>query len=144
LGLADALQSFVREWSNQYGIHAEFHATEVSDAHSDCRMPRNVETNLYRIVQEALNNVLKHSEATNVNVVLQLRAKDLVLTIEDNGKGFDPEAGSSPDRKFGGQGLIGMRERAEWIGGSVEIESKPGNGTTLWIRTPCDRGISDT
>src|SRR5687768_7701644 len=62
LGLVDALRSFVREWSNQYGISAEFHATEVSEAYSDCRLSRNVETNLYRIVQEALNNVIKHSE----------------------------------------------------------------------------------
>jgi len=143
LGLVDALQSFVREWSNQYGINAGFHATEISNTYSECRLSRNMETNLYRIVQEALNNVLKHSEATSVEIVLQLRSKDLVLTIEDNGKGFDPDVSSSRDRKFGGQGLIGMRERAEWIGGSLEIESTPGKGTTLWVRTPCDRSLSN-
>lgn len=137
-GLVDALQSFVREWSNQFGIKAEFHASEISNVYSDCRLQRNVETNLYRIVQEALNNILKHSEATSVNVVLQLRARELILTVEDNGKGFDPAACASPDRKFGGQGLTGMRERAEWIGGSFDIESSPETGTALWVRVPCD------
>ncbi len=139
-GLVEALQSFVREWSNQFGINAEFHASDFGAEKDECRLVRNVETNLYRIVQEALNNVLKHSKATKVDVVLQLRSKDLILTIEDNGQGFDAETVASTDRKFGGKGLIGMRERAAWIGGSLEIESTARKGTTILVRTPCERG----
>jgi signal transduction histidine kinase len=136
LGLVDALQSFVREWTNQFGIKAEFHGPASGGLSHDRRLSQNAETNLYRIVQEALNNILKHSEATKVDVVLHWGPKDLILAIEDNGKGFDPEAASSLERKFGGQGLIGMRERSAWIGGSLIIESGPGKGTTLLVRVP--------
>ncbi len=131
LGLRDALQSFVREWSNTYGITAEFHASEN---YID-RLSPELETNLYRIVQEGLNNILKHAHASNVNVLLEMRGSRIVLIIEDDGNGFDPE---SDRRSAGGKGLglVGMRERTALLGGTLEIESRPGEGTTVFARVP--------
>lgn len=138
LGLEDALRSFVREWSDQYGIKAEFHASN-SGSGLDERLPAAVETNLYRIAQEALNNILKHADATNVSVLLQHHQGDITLIVDDNGKGFDEihrsDAGSRPrDRRHG---LLGMRERAALLKGTIEIDSQPdGGGTTVLVRVP--------
>jgi signal transduction histidine kinase len=86
---------------------------------------------LYRIVQEALTNVAKHSRATRVEVILERRADHVLLIVEDNGVGFKAgEAGS------GGQGfgLLGMQERASMVAATLEIESSPGKGTTILVR----------
>lgn len=137
LGLADALGTFVSEWSEQYGIAAEFQSMTRSGNGS--RLPEAVETNLYRIVQEALNNVLKHADAKEVNVLLEHRKNALVLTVEDDGRGFEESA----DKLSGGDGngsrglgLIGMQERAALIKGTLEIDSSYGNGTTVIARIP--------
>lgn len=131
LGLRDALASFVREWSHTYNIHAEFHSNNADSE----RLTSEMETNLYRIVQEGLNNILKHAEATSVNVLLDFREDRLDLIIEDNGKGFDivedETAGSN-----GRLGLLGMRERTALMGGTLMIETEPGSGTTVYSRIP--------
>jgi PAS domain S-box-containing protein len=131
LGLENALGSFVREWSKTYGIHAEFHASKKNGQ----RLSPDLETNLYRIVQEGLNNILKHANASSVNVLIERRTDQIVLIIEDNGMGFDPTAtpNTSPGR---GLGLVGMRERTALHGGTLEIESRPGEGTTFFVRIP--------
>ncbi len=97
------------------------------------RFTPEIETNLYRIVQEALNNTHKHAKAKSVEVVLEKRGDLIVLLVEDNGKGFNPEA-TKNRRK--GIGLIGMKERAALVGGTLEIESVPGRGTTIFVRVP--------
>ena len=132
LGLSDALGSFVREWSNTYDIAADFHATLSKNG----RLHPELETNLYRIVQEGLNNILKHAGAKNVNVLLELRNDRIDLIIEDDGRGFD--AGSRPVKghKSTGLGLIGMRERTALLGGTLDIETEPGSGTTIFARVP--------
>ena len=132
LGLAAAIENYVREWSRHSGIVAEFHAGRLGNE----RLDGSVETNLYRITQEALNNASKHSGAQNVNIVLETRKNELVLVIEDEGKGFDIEELRNEPRSSGGLGLTGMRERAAIIGGKVEIESSPGKGTTVFVRVP--------
>lgn len=133
LGLEDALASYVREWSSQYGIRAHF---EGNIPDSLARLPDKVEMNLYRILQEALNNILKHAAAQNVSVILQERANWIVLIIEDDGRGFDPTTFAAGDAPEHGLGLIGMRERAALLKGSLEIESAPGKGTTILIHVP--------
>ena len=131
LGLANALASFVREWSKTYDISAEFHTSnDLSE-----RLPPELETNLYRIVQEALNNILKHANASNVSVLLERHSERVVLIIEDDGKGFDPVI-DRPKSVSKGLGLIGMRERTALLGGTLEIESRPGGGTTIYARVP--------
>lgn len=131
LGLAAAIDNYVREWSRHYEIAAEFHAGRLRKERFDA----DVETNLFRITQEALNNVFKHAYAKNANVVLESRRSDLVLIVEDDGKGFDPD-NVRREKSGRGLGLVGMRERAAILGGIVEIESAPGKGTTVFVRVP--------
>lgn len=132
LGLAAAIENYVREWSQHFEIPTEFHTTGLKRK----RLDAEIETNLYRILQEGLNNIAKHSKAKQANVLLERRKKEIVLIIEDNGIGFDPAKASRVRKSGHGLGIIGMRERAAICGGSVEIESAPGQGTTLFVRVP--------
>ena len=94
-----------------------------------------VETMLYRIAQEALNNVSKHAQAEHAEVILERRGPQAVLIVEDNGIGFDVNPLSTSGAR-GGLGLIGMRERTAIVGGSFEIETAPDQGTTIFVRVP--------
>jgi PAS domain S-box-containing protein len=132
LGLRNALANFVVEWSKNYGIPAEFHTARLRKA----RLMPEIDINLYRIAQEALNNTLKHAKATKVDVLLEFGKNDVVLVIEDNGVGFNPEARSKPKDSGQGLGLIGMRERAALLGGTLQIESARHKGTTIIARVP--------
>jgi PAS domain S-box-containing protein len=136
LGLLAALEEYVRRWSEEVGIHAELHAQglEAGGLSSD------TETALYRIVQEALNNVVKHSQAKHVALLLDQGADRVSLIIEDDGIGFDAEQ-RFPSYRFG---VTGMRERTALLAGTFDIESSPGRGTTLAVRIPLPRGeVSD-
>jgi len=86
---------------------------------------------LYRVVQEALSNVVKHAAARHVSIVLAQRGSSVAATIDDDGAGFD-EAEVRPDAL----GLTGMRERLALVGGTLEIESTPGRGTTVAAQVP--------
>ena len=130
LGLPAALQNLVREWSARFAIAAEF----VPDG-GDERLPRHVEANLYRIVQEALLNIAKHADATHVVVTLSNRPGQLTLVIEDNGRGFHPRS-TSAERGQAGLGLVGMRERAALLGGRLEVDSAPDHGTSICVSVP--------
>jgi PAS domain S-box-containing protein len=129
LGLAAALDNYVREWSRHAGITAETHFTGIKNQ----RLRPEIETNLYRITQEALNNTHKHAKAKSVNIIVEGHDGSVVLIIEDDGTGFDPE---STINRSKGLGLIGMRERAALVGGTLEIESAPEQGTTIFVRVP--------
>ena len=131
LGLAEAIGAFVNEWSRHYEIAADFRSVKLSDE----RLDRDLETHLYRITQEALNNISKHAFANHVSVLLESRENNVILIIEDNGVGFAPEK-RRPRRSGQGLGLLGMHERAALAGGDVEIESAPGKGTTIYVRVP--------
>jgi PAS domain S-box-containing protein len=127
LGLSAALEKYVKEWSQHAGVSAEF----IDSGKKGTRFPTEIEINLYRIVQEALNNVHKHSKAQKAGVILDTRDDSIVLIIEDDGVGFEPENKKTRSK---GLGLLGMQERAALIIGTVEIESKPKMGTTVYIR----------
>jgi len=128
LGLSATIVQLVHEWSKQSGVAAEFHAVGLNGD----RLPPEVEVNLYRITQEALHNIQKHAQACKVCVLLERRDGQVILIVEDDGKGFDPdETGGG-----GHMGLINMRERAALINGRLEIESAPGAGATLFARVP--------
>ena len=99
-------------------------------------LPSPVAINVYRIAQEALNNISKHSKATIANLLVEHQDDMLTLIIEDNGVGFDPTDLSARTNGQGQMGLIGMRERAALVQGSLEIESQPGRGTTIFVRVP--------
>jgi PAS domain S-box-containing protein len=128
LGLRAALANYVQDWSRRAGIRADLHTTGLS---AD-RLTSEIETTLYRIAQEALNNIAKHAHAGSVDVILERRADYVSLIIEDDGVGFD-QAGLTPQQGFG---LLGMQERAALVGATVQIESAAGEGTTIIVRMP--------
>jgi PAS domain S-box-containing protein len=127
LGLPRVLDNYVHEWSRHAGVRAVFHTT----ARDQERFAPEVEASVYRIAQEALNNVAKHARARSVNVLLEQREGNLVVVIEDDGIGVP--AGEGGERMIG---LAGMRERAAAVGGTVEIEPTPDGGTTVLARIP--------
>ncbi|MFI5076775.1 MAG: GAF domain-containing protein, partial [Vicinamibacteria bacterium] len=130
LGLAVSLRDLVHGWGRRFGIPAEFETSAP-----DMRLADDVETNLYRIAQEALHNVVKHAQARNVSVLLSRRDHHAMLMIEDDGRGFQPQRPAAPHRAAG-FGLISMRERAMLVGGELEIDSTPGSGTSIFVRVP--------
>jgi PAS domain S-box-containing protein len=132
LGLPEAANAFVAEWSQHYEIPAELHVAGFTDR----RLEAEIETHLYRIMQESLNNIVKHAGASEVTVLLKWADDGVALIVEDDGNGFDPVAEASARTAGKGLGLLGMMERASLIGGSVEIESTAGSGTTIYARAP--------
>jgi signal transduction histidine kinase len=106
-------------------------------ARSGHRCPPATELNLFRIVQEALNNVEKHARARTVRLRLGLTGSSILLSIRDDGRGFDPGGCKAPRRGGEGIGLMNMRERAASLGGTCEVESAPNKGTTITVRVPC-------
>ncbi|HVF46723.1 MAG TPA: ATP-binding protein, partial [Pyrinomonadaceae bacterium] len=128
-GLATAIQNYAAQWSQHSGIAARL----LTTGFDDIRFAPNAETNLYRIVQEALNNTHKHARAESVEILLTQRAGDVVLIIEDDGRGFSLK-GKKTHLK--GLGLTGMKERAALIGATLDIESSPGKGTSIHVRLP--------
>jgi len=124
LGLRAALTNYMQGWSERTHIPARLHESGLLHQ----RLPSEIETTLYRIAQEALNNVAKHAAAQHVEVILERRGGAILLIVEDDGRGFEPGAGGA------GFGLVGMRERAALVGASLEIESSPGQGTTVIAR----------
>jgi PAS domain S-box-containing protein len=128
LGLRAALANYIQNWSKRAHISAELHTSGLLDD----RLAAETETALYRIAQEALTNVAKHSRAENVEVILERRSDHVVMIVEDDGVGFDPaKTGASAAQGFG---LLGMQERAALIGASLQIESAAGKGTTILVR----------
>ena len=126
-GLVPALERLVQTFSESTDIRVALEA-QIGDE----RLPPEVETTLYRIVQEALTNIVKHAEAANVSILLVRAKGSATLVIEDDGQGFDPDK-----TREGGLGLVGMRERAELHEGRLRIESAPGGeGATLVIEVP--------
>ncbi len=138
LGLADALSSYAQEWTATSGVGVDVLATGLDGM----RLPSAIETTAYRIVQEALTNVLKHAQASSVSVIVERRAGELRVIIEDDGVGFEPSPGAG-DGVGGRQvGLIGMAERATLAGGELTIESAPGAGTSIYLHIPLDDDTS--
>ena len=127
--LAAAIESGTRLWTAGSGVEV---AVEVTGTGS--KLPEEMEQHLLRIAQEAVTNVLKHAGASRIGVNLHLEAHNLHLRIGDNGRGFDQQDVFSS--RAGHFGLIGMRERAERLGGELRLESNPGAGTEVEVTVP--------
>jgi two-component system NarL family sensor kinase len=141
--LPAALEALVSAFGIEHGLRAEFAARNATG-----RLPSAVEAGLYRIAQEALNNVQKHANATSVRVTLERVAPPqpgepalLRLIVEDDGTGFEPTP-SVAGRRKGAFGLVGMQERARLLGGKLEVTSAPGSGTQVLACVPA-RGRAD-
>jgi signal transduction histidine kinase len=129
-GLDQTLEWFTRQFSRQAGITVHFSGTLAGG-----RIPPEESIHVYRIVQEALNNVARHSRATEAWVEMEERKRELCLEIRDNGVGF--EVGNPAERSPNdGIGMMGMRERAEHLNGTLEVQSVPGKGTAISVRIP--------
>jgi two-component system sensor histidine kinase DegS len=124
-GLAAALHARLQAVEARAGLEVDFACA------GEERLEPNREQELYRVAQEALNNVVKHAQATRVRVRLDLSAERTVLEINDDGVGFEPALGGG-----GGYGLQGMRERVERLGGTLEQQSAPGRGTRVSVEVP--------
>jgi signal transduction histidine kinase len=124
-GLAGALEARLRAVEGRAGLASQF------DCQGEGELPRQTEQELYRIAQEALNNVLKHAHASRVCVTLTMSPGLAALEIVDDGAGFDASRTNN-----GGQGLAGMRERANRLGGTLSVESSPGAGTRIRVEVP--------
>ncbi len=131
-GLPAALARYVEQWSKRSGVTIDF----VSDDIGDKRLSPQIEIVVYRVVQEALTNVLKHARARNVSLILERRATELQVIVEDDGRGFDAEAFANSSSANQSLGLLGMRERVESVHGTLDIESGVSGNTTLVVRVP--------
>jgi len=125
-GLVPALERLTHTFTEQTSIPVELEAVLGS-----ARLPQPVETALYRIVQEALTNVIKHSRASHVSVLLRRKPDTVAVVIEDDGVGFDVE-----DVREGGLGLIGMQERIALLDGRLTVESSSESGTSVVVEVP--------
>lgn len=130
-GLESALKPLLEKHCSRLGIEVDCECVDFSPANPPgARLPGEVEVTLYRIAQEAVTNIVRHSGARNVSVVLLKKRDHATLIIEDDGCGFDM-ASLPADGKEGHLGLISMNERAQLLGGTVVIDSLPGRGTTV-------------
>ena len=124
-GLVAAVERLAQTFQDQTGL-----ALDLETQLGDQRLPGEIETALYRMVQEALTNVVKHGQAGRVSIVLAVSSTAITAVIEDDGRGFET------DQSHEGMGLDGMRERLALLGGRLKIESRPGAGTTLVGEVP--------
>jgi len=127
LGLVPALRQYIEAVSEKHALMIQFETRGVSG-----RLPTEVETSLYRIIQEALTNVVRHAKAARVDILLDQNEDKITTRVVDNGIGFDPIEAKEKNRL----GLFGMRERAEMLGGRLTMESQPGTGTMILVEIP--------
>ena len=131
LGLIPAVKWLTSDLIKNYGIEVN---TEITGPQRN--LPQETELMLFRIIQEALTNIRRHSQATRATVRLEFSDRNITVIVQDNGKGFEKTHGVSDLARTGKLGLAGMRERAELLGGTIHVETKPGRGTTLTVDVP--------
>lgn len=135
LGLIPTLRWYIQNFSNRLNISSRFHAIGFEE-----KLPPQIETAFYRIIQEALNNIAKHSGANHVEISLEQRDAVISALITDNGRGFDLNRALGPESPERGFGIIGMQERVSLLGGKMDIQSSPGSGTRISIEAPYSKG----
>jgi len=134
LGLLAALQHYLGEFRDRSHLPVDFQVLGLENR----RLPPRVETTLYRIAQEALANVMRHAQAENVGVLLEVRDTSAILIVEDDGMGFDVSGAMGSHVHEGNLGLYGMRERTALVGGTLTVESVPGEGTSVFAQIPLE------
>ena len=128
LGLIPTLRWYVQNFSKRVGIDAQFRVIGFEG-----NLPSQIETAFYRIVQEALNNISKHAEASRVEIFLEQKDSTIHASIIDDGEEFDLDKVLHPESPERGFGIIGMQERVSLLGGKIDIQSRPGFGTRILI-----------
>ena len=125
-GLVPAVERLADTFREQSGLQVDLESQLGEE-----RLPNEVETTVYRVIQEALTNIVKHADAGRVSILLQRKNSSVVAVVEDDGAGFDPA-----DARADALGLAGMRERVSLAGGRLQVESTPGSGTTVVAEVP--------
>jgi two-component system sensor histidine kinase UhpB len=131
LGLVSAARWYVTQFARRLNIEAKFEEIGLEE-----RLDGELETVLYRVVQEALTNVARHAQASEVRLRLERDGSRVVAVVTDDGQGFDTQHLSGSDATAHGVGLLGIRERVALLGGRFDIQSHPGQGTRLCIEIP--------
>jgi signal transduction histidine kinase len=131
LGLRSAITQYLEEWAERSGLHIDLAITL-----GDRRLPAAVETALFRVLQEAITNVVKHSGGDQVGVILEATNGEVRLIVEDNGRGFQMDEGTTIALSKTHLGLLGVRERLALVNGRLEVESAPHGGTTVYACVP--------
>lgn len=132
MGLIPAVEKYVNDYRETFRVDVDLHV-KFSD---NTRLAWEIETALYRVIQEALTNIAKYAKANNISVLIQRNNAELSVIVEDDGIGFDTQQVLSEASGKTALGIFGMQERVILLGGSFVVESSPGKGTTLYIRIP--------
>ncbi len=125
LGVGAAVEALARQSSVRFGVEIDVDVDLAAGEAGPARLPAELEATIYRLVQEATNNAIKHGEPDRISVTVSREGAKVDVVVADDGKGFDPD---SAERSFG---LVGMEERVTLSGGLLEIESAPGRGTEV-------------
>ncbi len=131
LGLETSIRQLVETWSERLNMRFILRL-----AIKEQRLSPQIETTLYRVLQEAITNIARHADATQVAVLLEARENEVSMIVEDNGRGFHPNEPTASYTRSKHLGLLGIRERLSLVSGTLEVESAPGKGSTLYIRVP--------
>ena len=130
LGLAPTIRGVLDVFREEYGLF-----TEVAVIGKERRLEPHVEIGIFRVVQEALNNIIKHAQATSAKVRIEFAAAGVTVLVEDDGKGFEMTEGELPSGHYG---IMGMRERMQLLNGKLSIKSAPRRGTRVMISVPLE------
>jgi len=137
-GLVAALDHHLEALQERSGVQIELDAAEIA-----LHMPAAMNVTVFRLVQEAVNNALRHAQATKIQVTLRDELDELLLVVEDDGIGFDHEAVAQRAKRGEHLGLLGMTERARSAGGSIVLDSRPGSGSRIEVRIPLLRDVEN-
>jgi signal transduction histidine kinase len=133
LGLVPTLRWYLKRYGDRVDLKTEFKVTDLDD-----RLAPEIETTLYRVIQEALTNVARHAGASTVRLQLQRKARVVIAAIQDDGRGFDVAHILDNEDSPAGAGLLGIRERVSLLGGAFSVRSEPGHGVNLTVEIPME------
>lgn len=137
-GLQAGLNVFIQEIGKLTGIDLQYRTSGAI-----ARLPQKVENNIFRIIQEAINNAIKYSEADKITVSLKQIENELIITVKDEGKGFNTKIAEARSSDLeSGRGFFNMYERTEYVNGNLEIHSEPGQGTTVRLTVPVNNAVT--
>ena len=139
LGLIAAIRAYAQRHLESAGIHVDFESKGLRQ-----RLAPEVETVLFRIIQEAIHNIVKHAEARNVRIQLEVKGGKITAIIHDDGKGFDVDTIFRSKTGAQSLGLLGIQERATLLGGTFSIESSFGQGTRLIVEIPIASSLGES
>ncbi|MDO8734805.1 MAG: sensor histidine kinase, partial [Elusimicrobiota bacterium] len=131
-GLFKAIENYSKEFENNFDIKVHYKIIKLSESY---RLPSTIEIGLYRVIQEALTNIAKHANATEVDIIFEKTDSEMLLSISDNGKGFETKTIMSKTERRS-LGIFGMQERISILGGNLKIDSIPRGGTKIGIEIP--------